>query len=164
MTHEEAYIEGFCKAAEAAGVDPVALYKQAQLKTQLLGMLGRAGGRLLGAGRAAAGAASAGGKRYLELLRGGRPTFLDQMRKGIGVEHLNSPIERLRTAMKGRAGRLMGGAGQNAEDVLEARKALAAQLGTAGAGGAGIYGLMRGRQAAPAAQAAPAGDNTQQQA
>lgn len=32
---EAAYIDGFCKAAEAAGVDPVALYKQADIRDSL---------------------------------------------------------------------------------------------------------------------------------
>ena len=35
MTIEQAYAEGFCKAAEAAGVDPVALYKRAGLASAL---------------------------------------------------------------------------------------------------------------------------------
>ena len=42
----EAYIAGFRKAAEAAGVDPVELYKQAQLMQRISGGIGRFGGFL----------------------------------------------------------------------------------------------------------------------
>jgi len=60
MTNEQAYIEGFCKAAEVAGVDPVALVKQAA----------PVGLGLVGKGLGAA-------KRYLSLLGGGNVSALE---------------------------------------------------------------------------------------
>ena len=48
MTIEQAYAEGFCKAAEAAGVDPVALYKRAGWLGTLAAAPFRIGGRYLG--------------------------------------------------------------------------------------------------------------------
>lgn len=56
MTRDEAYAAGFCKAAEAAGVDPVALYKQA-----LPAWMGRVWSRARGLA-----------DRYNELLTGSR--------------------------------------------------------------------------------------------
>lgn len=53
MTVSQAYVSGFCKAAEAMGVDPVALCKRAA-PVSLLGAVGR------------------GFRRYGSLLRGGR--------------------------------------------------------------------------------------------
>lgn len=55
MTYQEAYIDGFCKAAEAAGIDPIRLYKQAA--PAKLGIVGRA---------------VKGVKRFGELLTGAR--------------------------------------------------------------------------------------------
>ena len=54
MTHEQAYAAGFCKAAEAVGVDPFALVKRAQLLGRLVnGIKGgvRRYGELLGGGK-----------------------------------------------------------------------------------------------------------------
>jgi hypothetical protein len=78
---EAAYAEGFCKAAEVAGVDPAALYKQAFAAGDLVSLGLKAWRGLRGAGAAAAratrnprqtlGAARGMGSRYLELLRGG---------------------------------------------------------------------------------------------
>ena len=47
MTREQAYVKGFCKAAEIAGVDPVVLCKQAS-KWGLLGLPFRAVGLMFG--------------------------------------------------------------------------------------------------------------------
>lgn len=63
--NEAAYVEGFCKAAEIAGVDPVALCKQAgSVKARLAGALGSALNTL---GRAKKGV-SRGFGRYIDLL------------------------------------------------------------------------------------------------
>lgn len=150
MTHEEAYIQGFCKAAEAVGVDPIQLYKIAGIKDRVAGLGGQALGGLLRAGNAVSGAAKATGtaasgvgRRYLELLRGGRPRFIETMRQGLGLEKLpglpevTSPAQRIKNrilaAVKDRASRIKGGPGENPADVVEARKALATQLGTGAA-------------------------------
>lgn len=149
MTNEQAYAEGFCKAAEVLGVDPAALVKRAQVVSRL--------GALLSKARVGA---KKGGKRYLELLRGGQPRFIEQMRQGLGIEHLGGPLEstkplerllgRLRAGrsrVADRIRRIKGGPLENPADVTEARKALATQLGT-GAGvagaGAGLYSLLGG--------------------
>lgn len=150
MTHEEAYIQGFCKAAEAVGVDPIQLYKIAGIKDRIAGLGGQALGGLLRAGNAVSGAAKATGtaasgvgRRYLELLRGGRPRFIETMRQGLGLEKLpglpevTNPAQRIKNriiaAVKDRASRIKGGPGENPADVVEARKALATQLGTGAA-------------------------------
>lgn len=150
MTHEEAYIQGFCKAAEAVGVDPIQLYKIAGIKDRIAGLGGQALGGLLRAGNAVSGAAKAtgtaasgAGRRYLELLRGGRPRFIETMRQGLGLEKLpglpevTNPTQRIKNriiaAIKDRASRIKGGPGENPADVVEARKALATQLGTGAA-------------------------------
>lgn len=60
MTYEDAYAEGFCKAAEVIGVDPLALVKRADIKAKILGLLTGAGkGKGVSFGR------------YKELLLGG---------------------------------------------------------------------------------------------
>ena len=76
---DTAYIEGFCKAAETLGVDPVVLYKQAGIG----GLLRMAGGALSrggkgalglarsGVGRAGQAIADHGGRRVLDMARGG---------------------------------------------------------------------------------------------
>jgi len=150
MTHEEAYIQGFCKAAEAVGVDPIQLYKIAGIKDRVAGLGGQALGGLLRAGNAVSGAAKAtgaaasgAGRRYLELLRGGRPRFIETMRQGLGLEKLpglpavTNPAQRIKNriiaAVRDRASRIKGGPGENPADVVEARKALATQLGTGAA-------------------------------
>lgn len=152
MTNEQAYVEGFCKAAEVMGVDPTALVKRAQAVKAYSKL-----GALLSKARVGA---KNGGKRYLELLGGGRPRFIEQMRQGLGIEHLGGPVEstkplerllgRLRAGrsrIASRISRIKGGPLENPADVLEARKALATQLGT-GAGtagaGAGLYALLNG--------------------
>jgi len=78
---DAAYVDGFCKAAEVAGVDPVALYKQAIAVGDVASLGLKAWRGLRGAGSAAAkasrnpgqtlAAAKGMGSRYLELLRGG---------------------------------------------------------------------------------------------
>lgn len=78
---EAAFAEGFCKAAETAGVDPVALYKQAFAVGDVARLGLKAWKGLRGAGSAAVNAtrnprqtlaaAKGMGSRYLELLRGG---------------------------------------------------------------------------------------------
>ncbi len=153
MTYEQAYAEGFCKAAEVAGVDPVALCKRAQA----LKAYSRLGALL---SKARVGAQN-GGKRYLELLSGGRPRFIEQVRQGLNLEHLGGPlestkpVERLlgrilagRARVADRIKRIKGGPLENPADVIEARKALAAQLGTgvgAAGAGAGLYALHDGK-------------------
>ncbi len=59
MTYEEAYLDGFCKAAEAVGANPVQLYKQAS-------RLKFPGSKTI----------SRGLRRYGELLRGGNKVKL----------------------------------------------------------------------------------------
>ena len=164
MTHEEAYIEGFCKAAEVAGVDPVGLYKQAQLKARLAGLLGKGVGKAQGAGI-----------RLLELLRGGnrdvmrglhenahldgllaRPLFGANgvfsgaasaggvapgdasVARAIRLARVLNPLKRRLNAIRGNGPRAV---------TVEARKALAAQLGlgTAAAGTAGAAGYGLGK-------------------
>lgn len=141
MTQNDAYVAGFCKAAEAAGVDPEVLYKRAQaLKAySVLGSL---------LSRFRVGAKGAGA-RYVELLKGGRPRFVDQVRASSNIPRWGSSLEvtnpakrtanRLRMALKDRIARLRGGSTENPADVLEARKALATQVGT---GAAGLGALM----------------------
>lgn len=153
MTYEQAYAEGFCKAAETLGVDPVALCKKAQALKAYSTL-----GALLSKARVGA---QKGGKRYLELLGGGQPRFIEQVRQGLNLKHLGGqlestkPIERLlgkllagRTRVADRIRRIKGGPLENPADVIEARKALAMQLGT-GAGavgaGAGLYALRDGQ-------------------
>jgi hypothetical protein len=152
MTYEQAYAEGFCKAAEVAGVDPVALCKRAQALKAYSRL-----GALLSKARAGA---QKGGKRYLELLGGGRPRFIEQVRQGLNLEHLGGPLEstkplerllgRLlagRARVASRIQRIKGGPLENPADVIEARKALATQFGTgvgAAGAGAGLYALRDG--------------------
>ena len=78
MTREQAYIEGFCKAAEEAGVDPVELYKRAGLF-----------GGLVGGGVRLAGKSLRAGGRYVNRLFGGK---VGKMDKGLGK--LNRLAER----------------------------------------------------------------------
>ena len=130
MTNEQAYVEGFCKAAEVLGVDPAALVKRAQA-VKVYSKLGA----LLSKARVGA---KNGGKRYLELLRGGNPETLDTGRQLLNGTLLN----RLRM----RLGRTLGI--RTAPEISkELRKSLATQLGT-GAGvagaGAGLYALRGG--------------------
>lgn len=136
----EAYAAGFCKAAEAMGVDPAKLYKQAGLGqllgrglTAVRGIAGHAAGAVRsGAGTAGKAIADAGSaakhrtmpvlKRYLELLGGG-----NGLASTAGVEKLRHVLGGL--AETGR------GAGRNAIDLLN--KAYKAHpyitAGTAGA-------------------------------
>lgn len=146
---DAAYAEGFCKAAEAAGVDPVALYKAAAP----WGFLGGLAGRALGAARAARGAVQAKGligatqqglsaaggaiarggqqaagygKRYLELLRGGNANVRGAF--GMGRGDLAS-MGKLKGYAQTYAEGLRGGMGADAASEL--RKALAARGATA---------------------------------
>lgn len=127
MTNEQAYAEGFCKAAEVLGVDPAALVKRAQIVSRL--------GALLSKARVGA---KKGGKRYLELLRGGNPETLDTGRQLLDSTLLN----RLRVRLRGTLGKHT-----SPEIAKELRKSLATQIGT-GAGvagaGAGLYSLLGG--------------------
>ena len=143
MTYEQAYAEGFCKAAEVVGVDPAALVKRAQLIGKIVGMASGAGKALKG-----------GAKRYGELLMGGKPRLIEQLGAGLGVEKLNKlpvPADRVQrvknkiiSALDSRLRRLKGGPYENPADVLEARKALATQVGTGiGLAGAGTALAMR---------------------
>lgn len=146
---EAAFAEGFCKAAEAAGVDPVALYKAAAP----WGFLGGLAGRALGAARAARGAVQAKGligatrqglsaaggaiarggqqaagygRRYLELLRGGNANVRGAF--GMGRGDLAS-MGKLKGYAQTYAEGLRGGMGADAASEL--RKALAARGATA---------------------------------
>lgn len=163
---EAAFAEGFCKAAEAAGVDPVALYKQAAP----WGFLGGLAGRALGAARAARGAVQAKGligatrqglsaaggaiarggqqaagygKRYLELLRGGNADVRGAF--GMGRGDLAS-MGKLKGYAQTYAEGLRGGMGADAASEL--RKVLAARGATA----AGVLGGAAALSGSSAAQ------------
>ena len=160
MTYEDAYAEGFCKAAEAIGVNPIMLAKRAGAKEwgaaqvgRILGGLGRAKGAL----RTAKDTAAKGGRRYLELLMGGKPGLGErvmsglgddaaaamQAEVGVGLPTAGSWGQRLRAALKTRGRRIAGARGELPSDVTEARKALATQLGTGlGLAGAGTGAAM----------------------
>ena len=166
MTIEQAYAEGFCKAAEAMGVDPEALYKQAlpawmaraggwiarggaALAQSRAGQavtngtrrfgswIGSHGGNALAQSRAGQ-AVTNGARRFGQLLAGGNDTVRGAFRMGRGDL---SGMDKLRgwfgTYWQGLRGS-MGG-----EAASELRKSLAARLGTGAAalgGGAMLFG------------------------
>lgn len=140
MTQDEAYIAGFCKAAEAAGVDPEVLYKRAQLKARIGALLGRGLTAIRGAGTAAAAsragqAAVGGAKRYADLLRGGNTTTRGAFRLGRGdLSSMGNFKGWLQTYAAGLKGNL------STDAASELRKALAARAGTAVAGTAALAG------------------------
>ena len=147
-TQEElAFAAGFCKAAEAMGVDPDALYKEA-----LPAWLGRAGQAIAGGAKRfgswigshggnalaqsqAGQAVTNGAKRFGQLLAGGNQPIRGAFQLGKG--DLNSMAN-----MRGWLGTywqgLKGGMGSDAASEL--RKVLAARLGAGAAGVGGLYG------------------------
>ena len=167
---DAAYVEGFCKAAEAMGVDPVALYKQAAPWAAI----GRLVGKGLGAARSlggsaarlsqAAGAAAArtragqavmgAGQRYLGLLRGGNVAQLQSKAQNLrslagryNLDAMTAPSPELVARAQGVAGRAMRQAGR-AEGMLarEQRAVDLARVGTAGGlGAAGLLALRGGK-------------------
>lgn len=163
---EAAFAEGFCKAAETAGVDPVALYKAAAPWAAIGKMVGRGMGMaraargavqaqgLVGATRQglsmAGGAIARGGqqaagygKRYLELLRGGNADVRGAF--GMGRGDLAS-MGKLKGYAQTYAEGLRGGMGADAASEL--RKVLAARGATA----AGVLGGAAALSGSPAAQ------------
>lgn len=167
MTQDEAYLAGFCKAAEVAGIDPEVLYKRAQLKARIgawlaqgLAQAAKAKQTVAGAAGAATAAAKKGGKRYLELLRGGNQAAFADLNRGAAFDGAlanagaflgQSPaqvsraaqIEKVLAPIKRRLNALAGRTGVDRAAVTEARKSLGAQLGTAGAVGGAGYGVGR---------------------
>lgn len=167
---DAAYAAGFCKAAEAAGVDPVALYKQAIAVGDAVSLGLKAWRGLRGAGSAAARAARnprqtlatarGMGSRYLELLRGGnaeRMAPVRQVTNNMAEWGGDSRIARglLREGARGRfafTGRKAlqqvvagGGLTQAEADSLgtsigELRKVMGARLGAGALGTAGVVG------------------------
>ena len=169
MQYEDAYIDGFCKAAEVAGIDPVVLYKRAQAKKVIGEVLGRAAGSLARGGRAASGKMKDTGVRLLELVRGGNRDIMGKLHTnekldGILARPLFGPngvfqnaassagsvvpydasvarsvrLERILNPLKRRLNAIRGGS-VDRDVTVEARKALAAQLGV-GAAAAGTVG------------------------
>ena len=97
-----AYVDGFCKAAEAMGVDPVALYKQAAPWAAIGKMVGKGLGaaRSLGGSAARLGQAVKGGVRRA----GNRLDDLLNARTATKLQNQVSSMDRLMGKMQG-AGR-----------------------------------------------------------
>lgn len=164
---DAAYVDGFCKAAELVGADPVALYKQAIAVGDIASLGLKAWNGLRGAGTAAAKAvrnpkqtlatAKGMGSRYLELLRGGNANVRGAF--GMGKGDLAS-MGKLKGYAQTYAEGLRGGMGADAASEL--RKVVGARGVTAGGllgGGAlamrgGNGGQPQAAQDAQAAQAA----------
>jgi len=127
MTYEDAYAEGFCKAAEVIGVDPAALVKRAQVKK----MIGELAGRAVSAGKRLKDGAGNVGGRYLELLRGGNSATLDTGRALRDNTLLNRMLVRAKRTI---------GRNTSPEIKNELRKALAVQAGTGLAAGGALAG------------------------
>ena len=135
MTYEQAYAEGFCKAAEAIGVNPVLLYKQAAGGSKILGFLAGAG---RGKGTSL--------KRFMELLRGGNKALKSEIAGGsAGATMGQFPGQAGRNLLERLGFRLRVLKGTNPAGEFspaatrEARRALATQLRTGLAAG-GILG------------------------
>ena len=185
---EAAYLDGFCKAAEALGVDPVALYKQAAPWAAVGRLVGKGIGaaRSLGGSAArlgqAAGAAAArtragqaamgAGQRYLGLLRGGNVAQLQSRVQNLrslagrsSFDAMTAPSPELVARAKGVAGRAMRQAGR-AEGMLarEQRAVDLARVGTAGGlGAAGLLALRGGRPESLPVQGGLFGDRQSQE-
>ena len=138
MTYSDAYIAGFCKAAESAGIDPVSLVKAAA--PWWLRMAGKG----IGAGWR-------GSKRFGGLLLGGKTCRYDRM-----MNHASQRMQRVADEMyeAGHAGdlaRLSRSSGEMdrliplqsrlaSDRAGEARKVMAARVAGVGALGAGALG------------------------
>lgn len=148
MTQEEAYIEGFCKTAEAYAVDPDELVKFAQASRIFSGIGGKLKGVLNNKGlkgitenllNKAKGVTAGGigsklkdlGSRYLELMSGGNA---DKVAKGLGsLRNFKGP---LRNQMLLRA----------IKNNPELMKVWGARVGTLG--GLGLVGTIAGENKA----------------
>jgi hypothetical protein len=133
---EQVFTAGFCKAAEAMGVDPGALCKQALSLGRVGSWIARGAQRVSGsrAGQAVAN----GGRRFGQLLAGGKQPVRGAFQLGKG--DLNSMAN-----MRGWLGTYWQGlrGGMGPEAAAELRKALAARVGT-GAAALGAGSMMLG--------------------
>jgi len=147
-----AYIDGFVKAAGAAGVDPVALYKAAAPAG--LGFVGNLLGRGLRMARGAASAGKAAGGRYVDLMRGktlstlqNRASSFRNMAGRYNLDAMTAPSDVMAARAKSVAHRAMHQAGR-AEGMAanEQRLVNRARYGTAGgaAGGLALMGMAGG--------------------
>ena len=147
-----AYIDGFVKAAETAGVDPVALYKAAAPAG--LGFVGNLLGRGLRMARGAVSAGKAAGGRYVDLMRGktlstlqNRASNFRSMAGRYNLDAMTAPSDAMAARAKSVAHRAMHQAGR-AEGMAanEQRLVNRARYGTAGgvAGGLALMGMAGG--------------------
>ena len=139
MTTDQAYIEGFCKAAEAVGVDPVALYKRAGARSMIFGVLSRIRKPLAAVGSRIANSRvgqAVANSRYGELMRGGSNPVRGAFR--LGKADLSS-MGNLRGWANAYWQGLSGKMGPEA--AAERRKVLAARAATGAGGIAALRGV-----------------------
>lgn len=153
--NEAAYIEGFCKAAEAAGVDPVALYKQAFALGDAVGLGLKAWRGLRGAGAAAAKTVRHPQKSFSRLMElgvnGGRQATQRPLADFVNAADTKwEGAKRFFGGLTGARSRELARSGASKWDVnrmraaeREFRKSMAAGVGVPVAGTVGLVGGVR---------------------